>query len=263
MRALFRACERRRVRYLVIGGQAAVLHGASFFTQDLDLWVDPAPRKVRAFLASLADLKARIHKRTPPIAGNNLLRGHGFHFRIPQRGRSDVYLDMMGRPPRARSFGFAARRAVTMTTPWGELPVVSIEDLVELKKTNRPMDYEVISRLALIRLSQSSSPSTLRWALGNLFQVEDLWGVLQKAGPSVSRVPLPGAARVLRRAKSEDREPRGSEWSRAAGILAETAKHLQDRGRAYWLPRLRELKEMRVAGRLIPEGTPVRPSLAR
>lgn len=42
MKSLFRSFEKEGVRYLLIGGQAAILYGASHFTQDLDLWVDPA-----------------------------------------------------------------------------------------------------------------------------------------------------------------------------------------------------------------------------
>jgi hypothetical protein len=41
MPAVFHACEARGVRYLLINGQASVLYGASHFTQDFDLWIEP------------------------------------------------------------------------------------------------------------------------------------------------------------------------------------------------------------------------------
>lgn len=176
MRSLFRAFEARRVAYLVISGQASVLYGGAFFSQDLDLWVEPTSANARRLLEALARLQARVHKLTPPLSLRNLRRGHGFHFLVPQRGAPDLYLDVMGRPPRVGGFAAALRRAQRMVTPWGTLPVVSLEDLVELKKTNRPSDYEVISRLVLIRLSREPRPGPrlLAWALRNVFRPEDL-----------------------------------------------------------------------------------------
>lgn len=135
MRGLFRAFKAHHVEYLVISGQASVLYGGAFFSQDLDIWIRPAPANARRLLESLARLRARVHKLTPPLSARNLRRGHGFHFLVPQRGAPDLYLDVMGRPPRVGSFGGALRRAERMDTSWGRLPVVSLEDLVEIKKT--------------------------------------------------------------------------------------------------------------------------------
>ena len=39
MRDLFRSFEKRRVDSLLRGGQAAILYGASQFTEDVDLWI--------------------------------------------------------------------------------------------------------------------------------------------------------------------------------------------------------------------------------
>lgn len=172
MRPLFRAFSAHRVRYLIIGGQASILYGAAHFSQDLDLWIEPEAHNVRHFLDALESLRARFHKLTPPMTGAFLRRGHGFHFLVPQTG-GGVYLDALGRPPRVGGFNAAWKRSEIMRTPWGRLPVVSIPDLVELKKTNRPADYDVITRLAMIRVGREDSPgpALLRWALANLFRI--------------------------------------------------------------------------------------------
>src|SRR5262245_35851926 len=107
MRNLFRAFEAHRVRYLVISGQASVLYGGAFFTQDLDLWVQPSPVNIGALLVALAHLKARFHNLTPPVTIRNLRRGHGFHFVIPQGSNAPLYLDIMGQPPRVNTFSNA------------------------------------------------------------------------------------------------------------------------------------------------------------
>jgi hypothetical protein len=76
MRSFFRALERRRVRYLLISGQAAVLYGASTFSEDVDLWVAPVSGNWTRLLLALADRGARVYKLTPPITLAFARRGH-------------------------------------------------------------------------------------------------------------------------------------------------------------------------------------------
>jgi hypothetical protein len=222
MRDLFRRFERESVRCLLIGGQAAVLYGAADFTQDVDLWIEPTPRNLRALIRAMARAGARVYKLTPPLTVRNLRRGHGFHFRV--RG---AYVDVMGRPPRTPPYAAARRRAIRMRTPWGRMSVASIEDLVEMKKTNRLGDYDVITRLVQIRLAGEPNPGPRlrKWAARNTFRVEAAAGI--RPAPTTRRLNARIAA-------------------------------LMDRGRAYWLPRLRELRELRRRGLLLPEGLPVR-----
>jgi hypothetical protein len=151
-----------------------------------------------------------------------------------------------------------------MATPWGTLPVVGIEDLVELKKTNRPSDYEVITRLAFIRLRREARPSLrlLHWAIENIFRVEDLWLFVNHFGIQ-RRMKLPQTTKILHRIWSLGRDPRPAELSRVASLLARRAQSLQNRGRNYWLPRIAELRQMRKAGMLLEEGQPVQHLLTR
>ena len=262
MRPLFLAFKAHRVRYLIIGGQASILYGGAHFSQDLDLWIEPSDSNVRRFVDALEDLGARFHKLTPPLTRAFLRRGHGFHFLVPMKG-GPVYLDAMGHPPRVGGFSAAWRRSETMPTPWGRLPVVSIPDLVELKKTNRPADYDVITRLAMIRLGQEDkpSPALLRWTLDHLFRVEDLLEVLLRFGEGA---PPPGMAwirawqAVLRRGG----RPTAPHVDAAARRLGAKAQKLQARGRRYWIPLIDELRRLRSGGLLLPEGARVTRSAA-
>jgi hypothetical protein len=260
MRALFRAFRAHRVRYLVVGGQAAILYGASHFSQDLDLWLDPDNGNVRRFLDALQALRARVHKLTPPLTRAFLDRGHGFHFVIPLR-EGAVYLDVMGRPPRVGSFAGAWRRAEIMPTPWGRLPVVSVPDLVEMKKTNRPADYDVITRLALIRAGQADrpSPAMLGWTLDQLFRVEDVLEFLRRFGAKRGIATPRGMAWLgrWRGLLARGKQPSVAEVDRAARALGAKAQRLQSAGRRYWLIRIEELRRLRSEGGLLPEGTPV------
>ena len=249
MHSLFRTFSARRVRFLVIGGQASILYGAAHFSQDLDVWIDGAPDNVTRFLRALESLHARVHKLTPPLTRAHLQGGHGFHFVVPQAD-GDLYLDMMARPPRVGPFAPAWRRASRLATPWGRLPVAAIEDLVEMKKTNRPGDYDVITRLAIIRLGRTARPGRrlLGWALANVFRVEDLEELVRRFG-------------VAAEGLSPRREPAQAALDAAARRLASRAQRLQELGRRYWLPRIQELRELRAAQELLLEGTPVTKAL--
>jgi len=245
MPSFFRFLEKERVRFLLISGQACVLYGASQFTEDIDLWIQPSAPNLQAFLRALVRSHAVVHKHTPPLTVHNLRRGHGFHFLLPP----DVYLDVMGCPPRVDGFESASRRARILPTDWGHLPVVAPEDLVLLKRTNRPGDYEAISNLVRLRWEEDPQDrKILAWALENSFDLEDLRAFWSESGVRRSMRFRRPVLRGLRE---------GSRRTRLLELLAlEMARH-QERGRRYWIPLLRELKRLRFRGELIPPGTPV------
>lgn len=54
---VFRAFNGLKVRYLVVGGVAGVLHGNPRFTKDLDIWVDPDPKNLEKVVRAFKKLK--------------------------------------------------------------------------------------------------------------------------------------------------------------------------------------------------------------
>jgi hypothetical protein len=261
MRYLFRSLDAHGVRYLVISGQASVIYGAALFSEDLDLWVEPTPRNIRALIRALGKLGARVHKLTPPLTAGNLRRGHGFHFVIPGKGSNALHLDVMGRPPRVGGFAASLSRAEHIPTRWGNLPVVSLEDLVELKKTNRPADYEIITNLSMIRIARRGPPSrrALRWALRNIFRAEDLWKVVRQWGSLIGprERALSPAVRMMHGVWRRGGTPSLRQLARASRLLSVAAQAHQDRGRAYWLPLIADLRRMHAGGGLLEDGIPV------
>ncbi len=233
MRRLFRSFERFGVEYLLISGQAAILYGAATFSEDVDLWIRPTPENATRLLRALAACQGRVYKLTPALTRKNLRAGHGFHFVIPGRP-APVYLDVMGRPPRVGAYRQARRRAHDVATPWGRIPVISIPDLIALKRTRRLSDYEVISNLVQVRLAaeRDPTPEVWRWAYRNSYRVEDRLAIARRIG--VRRPPA-----ALRR-----------------GILAEVAR-LQAADSAYWRGIIADLRRLLRARRLLAEGTPV------
>ena len=238
MRRLFRSFERFDVEYLLISGQASILYGAAMFSEDIDLWLRPSTANVRGFLSALATCRARIHKLTPPMTVRNLLAGHGFHFIVPATPLP-TYLDIMGQPPRVGSFSEALRHSRTMKTDWGRVPVVAIPELIALKRTRRLNDYEVISNLVRVRLSEVERPGRklLQWSAANSFRAEDRAEYLNRLG-----------------------RPASVDQCRTQ-VALELVKH-QKRDVRYWHRHLVELRRWRRDGTLWPEGITVAQILA-
>lgn len=253
MRNFFRCLDAHRVSYLLISGQASVLYGAATFSEDVDIWVAPTKGDVMAFRRAVVEAGARYHKLTPPLSFDFAVKGHGFHFVVPDEEFGETYLDVMFRPPRVGSYASARKKSRILETAWGVMPVVGIRDLVRLKRTRRLSDYEVISNLVEIELrGLADSPrrrrDVVRWALANSFRAETLAAIVDR---------LPGgrslAALVDREALVPLLGPRVDLEACRARIAAEIAQ-IQSEDVAYWSPIIADLRALRSVGRLMPAG---------
>lgn len=253
--SFFQGLDRHRVAYLLISGQAAVLYGAASFSEDIDLWIRPMQSNADALLAALREACARYYKLTPPLTERNLRRGHGFHFRLPDD--PDIFLDVMGAPPRVFDFDSAQAGSRIMETSWGRIPVVGIRDLVALKSTQRLGDYPVIGQLVLRHIEDCGAPGEedLRWAVDHVYTIEDLDELLA----ALPHAPWPVADGPLATyvASGESSLRPASAAMAVESMLEERLRMARRADRAHWADIIRELREFRTAGRLIPEGQPV------
>lgn len=229
MRRLFRSFEQAGLEYLLISGQATVLYGAATFSEDVDIWIRPTRENGARLLRALARCRARVYRLTPRLTPRNLRAGHGFHFVVPDRPL-DTYLDVMGRPPRVGTFVAARRRARSIRTAWGTLPVVHPLDLVEVKKTRRLADYDVITNLVVLHLAETKQPGRglLRWAARNAFRAEERAAILGRLGRSVTA-------------------------DGCAAAVSRDVATLQAKDRAYWSRIVDDLRTMRRDGKLLPD----------
>jgi hypothetical protein len=255
----FRSLERFGVDYLLISGQATVLYGAATFSEDIDLWIHPATENLARFLNALRACGARYYKLTPALTVENLERGHGFHFVLTVRGEPDVFLDVMGAPPRVGSFEAVRTEARSMDSEWGALPTIGLRALVELKKTQRLEDYPIISKLAVAWFDQpecSDSPEDFTWALNNLFTLPELRVFFEEQSNALQSMPHELAPEMKQYAEQLLSTGDVSEElaSRINASMQERIVGLQQADRMYWRGIITELKQLRVAGKLMPEG---------
>ena len=257
MKSFFRALEQFGVRYLLISGQASVLYGASTFSEDVDLWVDPETSNWQGLLRALGHSRARVYKLTPPLQREYALHGHGFHFTLPDEdfAMAASYLDVMGVPPRVGSFRMAYRQGRYFRTEWGKLPVLHPTDLVEIKKTRRLSDYAVISSLVRIECRRLRSRKQWEWGLNQMFEAEDLM-TLWERGKAVWRKGFRSGRPALK--VLQTRGPYETLQQKISLALAREIEALRQKDRKYWQPIVAELKKLRDNGRLIEEGIRVR-----
>lgn len=135
------------VEHIVVGGVAAVLHGAPLTTFDLDLLHSRAPENCRRLEEALAQLGAyyRGHgsKRLVPRA--QALSGAGHHLLMTDGGA----LDMLGSVGEGETFE-SLRHRTTLFRPSAHLSVrvLALEALIELKEqTDRPKDRAMLPLL--------------------------------------------------------------------------------------------------------------------
>ena len=139
--------RKHRVRALLMGGQACILYGAAEFSRDIDIAVSVDPANLARLRSALRSLKAETIF-FPPLSEEALRRGHACHFKCRARGLRDVRLDVMSVMRGADGFAKLWARRTRRTLPGvGSVNLMSVEDLVRIKKTQREKDWPMVKRL--------------------------------------------------------------------------------------------------------------------
>jgi hypothetical protein len=258
--SFFRHLEEQSVEWLLISGQATILYGAATFSEDIDLWVNPTASNFDRFRAALQRSQATYYKLTPPLSVEHAVRHHGFHFVLPRTAdQADVFIDVMGCPPRVSSFEAARASARQFETPWGSLPTLGIAELVELKKTQRPRDYPIIGRLVLTRIRELGPPwaaSDIEWALGNIYSLPELRRLLLEH-PTMGRALPPVGEPIVRAARqlSESGQLDVALEDELEVWFDQRTLPLRRADRHFWRAVIDELGQLRAEGKLVTQGT--------
>lgn len=144
------------VRYLVVGGVAVVLHGHLRTTADLDLVVQLETENTLAAVSALASLD---YEPRAPVAAEQLADPSARETWIHEKGLTVFSLWSRRFPALAvdlfvsEPFDFdeTFERAVRVTLDETTVPVVSLEDLMALKRAAaRPIDLADVDALNAI-----------------------------------------------------------------------------------------------------------------
>jgi predicted nucleotidyltransferase len=149
--ALLDALNRHRVDFVVIGGVAAITHGSSRLTQDLDITYATDEANLKALGDTLLELKARLREvdeDVPLVPDQRTLK----RTTILTLDTSAGPLDLLTQPPGAPPYEQLRRDATRVTLDSASFLIASIDHLVAMKiEAGRPRDLGDIDELNAIR----------------------------------------------------------------------------------------------------------------
>ena len=239
IRQVLSTIRKHQVQALLMGGQACVFYGAAQFSKDVDFAVLADTSNYDRLRAALAELGAdRIAvPRFDPAA---LARGHAVHFRCQAEGVEGLRVDVMTRLRDLPDFLTMWERRTTITEAEGNVvELLSVEDLVQAKKTQREKDWPVISALVeghFRQFSQEPNPDRIRFWLREARTQERLSELVSRF--PVEATTLQGSRPLLAHAMAGDHD------TLRAALDAEVRSE-QAKDRAYWEPLRREIEAFR------------------
>jgi hypothetical protein len=201
------AFNQGRLRAVLSSGQAVVMHRLAIMSKDGDWILREEDETMEHVLSVLAERGAR-YRLGAPLDRRWLAGGWSAHLEH-RVDRMRLRTDFVSRPPRLSAIELAR---IWRDAAGDDLPVVGLEPLAKLKKTNREKDYAVIGELArqmkeahLQLLYSRSARDLLRLAPAHRDLVEDLAGqrpVLLRVGDGRDALEeaLDAERRVLMRA---------------------------------------------------------------
>jgi hypothetical protein len=158
------ALDRAKVRYLVVGGVAVVLHGHLRVTADLDLVIKLEPTNLKRAMDALEALGFRPRAPVPasefadPEIRESWIRDKGLMvFSLWSPDHPGFEVDLFVREP--FDFDEVYERAVRVRLETCTATVISLPDLIVLKeRAGRPRDQEDVSALkALTQTDEDGS----------------------------------------------------------------------------------------------------------
>ncbi|HSF18147.1 MAG TPA: hypothetical protein VLK65_21615 [Vicinamibacteria bacterium] len=143
---IFACLDRHEVRYVLIGGLAAVLHGSPLPTLDVDICPSNESSNLTRLATALQELEARI--RTPDSPdGVKFPYDAGFlaNVRLLNLVTRFGDLDLSFEPAGTQGFSDLADGAVEMKIRGVGVPVAALEDVIRSKEAaNRPKDQRTL-----------------------------------------------------------------------------------------------------------------------
>ncbi len=131
-----------------MGGQACVLYGAAEFSRDCDIVILADESNLERLSCALTELQAKCIA-FPEFKIAYFHRGHAVHFRCYHPDVENLRLDVMTKMRGCDDFEQLWQRRTTIedSIAKSNYEVLSIEDLVKAKKTQRDKDWPMIRRL--------------------------------------------------------------------------------------------------------------------
>jgi hypothetical protein len=158
---ILRTLEQHRVRYVIIGGVGATLHGSPLPTRDTDICPAADDTNLRALASALRDLDAKI--RTPDAPDGLAFSCDGaFLGQMKLLNLMTRFGDLVLSFEPAGTSGYAQLSARAVEYDLGQglrVPLAALEDIIRLKEAaNREKDRQALPTLRLLLRERPSDP---------------------------------------------------------------------------------------------------------
>ncbi|CAA9506252.1 MAG: hypothetical protein AVDCRST_MAG30-2214 [uncultured Solirubrobacteraceae bacterium] len=139
------------VDFVVIGGFAALVHGGSQLTRDLDICYSPGDDNLDRLGRTLIELDATLSgvaEDVPFVPDGRTLRRTQILTLLTEAGRLDLLVDPSGSP----GYDRLSERALRVEWAGTTIKVASLEDLIAMKRAaGRPKDLLAVEELEAIQ----------------------------------------------------------------------------------------------------------------
>jgi hypothetical protein len=148
---------RHEVEYIVIGGQAANLHGSPDVTLDTDLCYKRSTDNLERLARALKEIHPTLRGAPPDLPfqldAKSLALGSNFTFNTDMGS-----LDLLGWVEPFGTYEDLIARATNFDLETGQVKAISLDDLIAIKKhINRPKDQGALFQLEAIKNMRDES----------------------------------------------------------------------------------------------------------
>jgi hypothetical protein len=145
-----------QIELVVIGGVAALIHGSTVVTRDVDICIRFNEVTLRSLAKALADLNPK-HRITPQRLPFEIRDDNWAMFKNVYLETDWGKLDCLGEVPGLGKYDDLVSQSEVAQFPFGSCRVLTIDALIRAKETaGRPHDFQVTRQLRIIQQKQKT-----------------------------------------------------------------------------------------------------------
>lgn len=143
-----------QVEFVLVGGYAAIVHGATQVTEDVDICLRFSPENLRRLDSALKDLDPK-HRMTPQKLPLQITPDSAREWKNIYLETNWGVVDCLGEVLGIGDYDAVAASSIAFSFPFGECLVLGAEALIRAKLAmGRPHDLQTVKQLQAIRQSR-------------------------------------------------------------------------------------------------------------
>ena len=151
LESLLERLIRSNMEFVVVGGFAAVAHGVSLLTQDIDICCRFTPENLLKLQESIADLHP-VHRMTHKRLALNLNERNCAGLKNLYLDTDYGQLDCLGRIEGVGEYAIVKKNSIKIDLDFGPCRVLSLNYLIKAKEAmGRPRDKEAVLQLKALK----------------------------------------------------------------------------------------------------------------